>query len=157
MSNDSKTGSDERPFWETTPLIEMTPDQWESLCDGCGKCCLIKLEDEASDKLVFTNVACKELDCASCQCKSYSIRKQVVPDCLVLTVDNLPAYSDWLPYSCAYKRLFEQESLPEWHPLITGSTDAMHQGGFSAANRVVSEDFVADSDLEDHVVDWAGE
>jgi len=148
--------SDEN-YWETKSLDDMSTKEWEDLCDGCGKCCLIKLEDEATEQLVFTNVSCKELDCATCQCKSYSIRKQVVPDCLVLTPDNLPAYSDWLPHSCAYKRMFEGKTLPAWHPLITGTNEAMHKGGHSSANKIVSEAEVADVELENHVVDWAGE
>ena len=105
------------PFWKTKSLAEMSAEEWESLCDGCGKCCVLKLEDVDSGDIYYTDVACKLLDCASARCTDYPNRKASVPDCVVLRPDNLASLF-WMPTSCAYRVVFEGGDLPEWHPLV---------------------------------------
>ena len=138
-------------FWEQKSLEEMTPPEWESLCDGCGKCCLHKLEDEKSGEVFVCNVACRLLDLESCQCADYPNRKQLVPDCTVLTPDKIEEFH-WLPITCAYRLLAEHKPLPEWHPLISGSPTSAHEAGISVGGRVVSEDEA--DDLQHHITDW---
>ena len=140
-------------FWQR-PLADLTEGEWEALCDGCGRCCLHKLEDEDTGEIAETNVACKLLDTGTAQCRDYRHRKAFVPDCLRLTpklVKNVP----WLPASCAYVRRTEGKSLPEWHHLLTGSRDAMMEAGASVAGRCVSETVAGP--LEHHVIDWEDE
>ena len=108
-----------KPFWETTPLAAMSRDQWESLCDGCGRCCVHKLEDEETGELFPTNVACRLLDGATAQCKDYRNRKAHVPECVRLTPAKLDTI-DWLPSSCAYLRVHRGQGLADWHPLVSG-------------------------------------
>lgn len=141
-------------FWETVPLANMNSAQWESLCDGCGLCCLHKLEDEDSNEVYYTNVACQLLDTNSCSCQHYAERRQRVPGCLVLTTENLREHLPWLPDTCAYKRIAQQQSLPDWHPLLSGDSNSVHRAGISAGGRCVSECDVNEDDLEDHVVYW---
>jgi uncharacterized cysteine cluster protein YcgN (CxxCxxCC family) len=138
-------------FWKTKPLAEMTPEEWESLCDGCGKCCLEKLFDEDTEDLHYTDVACKLLDCQTCRCTNYEERAKFVPSCLRITVESLDALA-WLPDSCAYERLYQGRDLPSWHPLITGSDEALHRAGMSVKGRIISETEV--EDLRDHVAEW---
>ena len=107
------------PFWKTTPLGQMTRKQWESLCDGCGRCCLEKLRDADSNELFFTNVACKQLDLRNCRCKDYQNRKNIVPDCVQLTPRNVRRL-DWLPETCAYRLVADGDDLHWWHPLVSG-------------------------------------
>jgi len=140
-----------RPFWQTTRLEDMTTEQWESLCDGCGRCCLHKLRHEPSNELSFTNVACRLLDLQSCQCSDYARRQRRVPDCVSLTAASLREL-DWLPPSCAYRRLRDGKDLAWWHPLVSGDRDTVHQAGVSVRGRAVSERRAGA--LEDHVVDW---
>lgn len=140
-------------FWELD-LDELNRAEWEALCDGCGRCCLHKLEDEDTGEIAETNVACKLLDTGTAQCRDYRHRKAFVPDCLRLTpklVKNVP----WLPASCAYVRRAEGKSLPDWHHLLTGSRDAMMEAGASIAGRCVSETVAGP--LEHHVIDWEDE
>ena len=118
------------PFWKTKRLEEMTRDEWESLCDGCGRCCLHKLRDEDTEALSFTNVACRLLDLQSCRCSDYSRRQRRVPDCVSLTPRSLQSI-DWLPPSCAYRRLRDGLDLEWWHPLVSGDPDTVHQAGVS--------------------------
>ena len=139
------------PFWQAKRLDQMTEAEWESLCDGCGRCCLHKLRDEESGALAYTNVACRLLDTTSCQCRNYGERRREVPDCIGLTAPML-AEIDWLPPSCAYRRLAEGRDLPVWHPLITGDRLSPHRAGVTVAGRVISEDHAGD--LEYHIVDW---
>ncbi|ACR12530.1 conserved hypothetical protein [Teredinibacter turnerae T7901] len=139
-------------FWEM-PLTELSPQQWEQLCDGCGKCCLHKLQDEETDELYFTDVACRYLNTDACRCRDYQNRLQNQPDCLAITADNLELLS-WLPSTCAYRLRSEGRPLPEWHPLISGTAERMHELGQSVRGRVVSESEVQPDDLEDHVVFW---
>ena len=136
-------------FWQTTPLSEMSKEQWESLCDGCGKCCLHKLRDDETDEIYFTNVACRLLDLHSCRCSSYETRFRKVPDCVSLTPDILTTI-DWLPPSCAYRVLAEGKNLPVWHPLRTGSKSAMHAERISVRHIAVRESEVRD--WEDHII-----
>ena len=141
------------PFWTTKRLSQMTPEEWESLCDGCGRCCLHKLRDDATDALSFTRVACKLLDLHDCNCTDYARRQEKVPDCVALTPDALDDI-DWLPPTCAYRRVQEGRGLAWWHPLVSGDPDTVHQAGISVRDRVVSEEF--SGPLEVHVVDWPG-
>jgi uncharacterized cysteine cluster protein YcgN (CxxCxxCC family) len=128
----------QKPFWETTRLEQMTVPEWESLCDGCGLCCLIRFEDEDTGDIVPTRVACKLLDDQLCRCSDYPGRKKYVPDCIKLTpynIDDLP----WMPLSCAYRRLNEGKALPSWHPLVTGDPESVHLAGVSVRGQTVSE------------------
>jgi len=137
-------------FWEL-PLAELSRAEWEALCDGCGQCCLHKLEDEDTGEIAHTNVACKLLDTATARCRDYRNRKAFVPDCLRLTlriVDKVP----WLPATCAYRLRADGEPLPRWHHLVTGNSAAMERAGVSVAGRVVSE--VDAGPLEHHVIEW---
>ena len=140
-------------FWENKPLAEMTEEEWELLCDGCGRCCLVKLEDEDTGELHYTDVACRLLDCEACRCTDYRNRIERVPSCLRVSVDNI-AEADWLPPTCAYKLLHENKGLKWWHPLVSGTTDTVHEAGISVRGRVISESLVADNDLEDRCVAW---
>ena len=136
-------------FWEL-PLGELSRAEWEALCDGCGRCCLHKVEEETTGEYLPTNVACRLLDRVSCRCVSYSRRKAQVPDCLRLTPERLPRIG-WLPGSCAYVRRANGEPLPEWHYLLTGDRESVHQAGESARGWTVSEDEAGD--LLHHLVD----
>ncbi|MCE2571915.1 YcgN family cysteine cluster protein [Motilimonas eburnea] len=139
------------PFWQEKTLAKMTAQEWELLCDGCGKCCLSKLIDDDTDELHYTNVACKLLNTKSCQCKKYDKRFKHVPDCIKVSLDNIDQFQ-YLPGSCAYRRLAEGKPLPEWHPLLTGSTSAMHAGGHSVRGKVITE--FDEIDLQDHIATW---
>ena len=137
-------------FWETTPLDKMSRAEWESLCDGCGKCCLHKLEDEETGELMATNVACRLLDRRTGLCSDYRNRRAYVPECVRLT-PRLVRTLDWLPSTCAYRLLDEGKSLPDWHPLITGDPESVRRAGQSVSGWTVSEDEVGD--LEHHLID----
>ena len=139
------------PFWKRKSLTQMSKAEWESLCDGCAKCCLEKLEDSETGHIEYTDVACRLLDLDVCKCKHYATRKRIVPDCVVLTPDNVGALS-WMPATCAYRLLSEGKDLPDWHPLITGDPDSVHRAGVSVRGRVVSEEDAGD--LEEHIVIW---
>ncbi len=143
--------NDELKFWQTKMLTEMTDEEWESLCDGCGLCCLHKLEDADTGEISYTEVACRLLDCDSCQCINYPLRKKLVPDCVMLTPDQLKEFH-WLPKSCAYRLVIEGESLKSWHPLISGDKDSVHRAGVSVRGRAISERDAGA--IEDHIVDW---
>ncbi len=141
----------EAPFWKRKSLSEMTRREWESLCDGCGKCCLNKLEDEDTGEIALTEVACRYLDLGNCRCTDYANRLTLVPDCISLTPDNVSRLP-WLPATCAYRLLAEGSDLYWWHPLVSGDPGTVHEAGVSVRGKVVSEDDV--DDLEDHVVEW---
>jgi len=133
----------EKPFWQTKTLEQMTAREWESLCDGCGLCCLIRFEDEVTGEVIPTRVACKLLDQHLCQCKDYVNRKAHVPDCIKLTPWNIEALA-WMPPSCAYRRLHEGRGLASWHPLVTGDPNSVHKAGVSIRDQTVSEESLAD-------------
>ena len=141
------------PFWKHLALNEMNREQWESLCDGCGKCCLIKLEDEDSGCIHYTSVVCRYLDQQRCRCKVYTRRCSLVPTCVELHPDELDTLH-WMPSTCAYRLLHEGKPLPLWHPLISGSRRAMVAAGVTVTGKVVSEDYIHDEDLQTHVVEW---
>ena len=140
-------------FWENKTLAELDREEWESLCDGCGRCCLRKLEDEATGEIAYTDVACRLLDCSSCRCRNYSRRLSLVSDCVGLTPANLERLR-WMPSTCAYRLLFEGKPLPAWHPLISGSADSVHEAGISVAGRCVPETWVHEDEIETRIVDW---
>lgn len=144
---------DPLPFWKRKTLAEMSAAEWESLCDGCGRCCLHKLRDDATGALSFTNVACRLLDTETCRCTDYAHRRRRVPDCVRLTPETV-AEIDWLPPSCAYRRLSEGRDLPAWHPLITGEQQSVQRAGASVSGRVVSE--TEAGAIENYVVAWPG-
>ncbi|MDF1782274.1 MAG: YcgN family cysteine cluster protein [Alcanivoracaceae bacterium] len=140
-------------FWEHFALDQLEQDEWEALCDGCGRCCLVKLEDEDTGELHFTDVVCRYLDTQTCRCTSYATRLKVVPDCLQVSVDIAQRY-DWLPASCAYRRLARGEQLPTWHPLLTGTRTSVVDAGISVRGKVISEALVPEDLLEERIVQW---
>src|SRR4051795_13163840 len=141
-------------FWKTKTLEEMSSAEWESLCDGCARCCLEKLEDEDTGKIYFTHVSCRLLDAGLCACKDYPNRSDQVPDCVRLTPENVRTLS-WLPPSCGYRLVAEGRDLYWWHPLISGDPNTVHEAGVSVRGRVVgTEDEIPDENLEDHIVQW---
>lgn len=144
------------PFWETKTLEEMTNQEWESLCDGCGRCCLSKLEDIDTGAIAFTCVSCTLLETKTARCKDYANRFSKVPDCLAITAE-MARTSPWLPPTCAYKRLAEGRGLAWWHPLVSGNPKTVVQAGVSAGGRVTSEDGVSQDELENYIVNWPDE
>jgi uncharacterized protein len=142
------------PFWRIKSLAEMSPDEWEALCDGCAKCCLVKLEDEDTGRIHYTDVACALLDMGKCKCTDYSNRRERVPDCLGLTPENIDRVKQWMPSSCAYRLLANGKSLPSWHYLECGDRQAVHNLGHSVAGRCVSETGIEIDDLPEHIVFW---
>ncbi|WP_338446457.1 YcgN family cysteine cluster protein [Pelagerythrobacter marensis] len=137
-------------FWEL-PLAELSREEWESLCDGCGRCCLHKIEDADTGEIADTNVACKLLDTGTARCRDYRHRRAYVPDCLRLTLQIVDEV-EWLPETCAYRRRAAGRPLPDWHYLLSGDRDAVHRAGASVAGRVISESDAGP--LEHHIVDW---
>ena len=118
-------------FWRDKSLEEMSPDEWEALCDGCGKCCLLKLEDEDTGRVTYTSLACRLLDDQTCRCGNYSLRKTLVPQCMVLTPELVRAEMSWMPRTCAYRLIAEGYDLYAWHPLVSGDPDSVHKAGIS--------------------------
>ena len=143
------------PFWER-PLETLDEREWEALCDGCGRCCLHKLEEEDTGELAYTWLACRLLDCGTGRCSDYAHRSDKVPDCLRVTLDTVAEY-DWLPPTCAYRLRHLGLRLPDWHPLLSGDPDSVRAAGVSVAGRVVREDEAPDLPLVDYVVDWPGQ
>lgn len=137
-------------FWEDLPLEKLDRAQWEALCDGCGKCCIHKLEDEETGELHATNVACRLLDRRMGRCSDYKHRHAYVPECVRLTVRNVPDI-EWLPSTCAYRLRGEGKPLPDWHYLVSGDPESVHAAGQSTRGWTVSEDDVID--FEHHLVD----
>ena len=134
-------------------MPEMTAEEWESLCDGCAICCLYKLQDEDTDEVYYTDVVCRLLDLKQCRCTAYADRHQLMPTCVLLTPAVLESI-DWLPPTCAYRRVKEGRDLPWWHPLVSGKTGMVHRRGISIRRRAVPEQEVDMENLEDRVVDW---
>jgi uncharacterized cysteine cluster protein YcgN (CxxCxxCC family) len=132
-----------RPFWETKSLEQMTVSEWESLCDGCGLCCLVRFEDEDSGEIFPTRVHCRLFDSQACACTNYAQRKRHVPDCIKLTPHNIEELG-WMPLSCGYRRVHEGRGLADWHPLISGDPESVHRAGVSIRGETISEDELAD-------------
>jgi uncharacterized protein len=145
--------SDTRAFWRTTPLDRMTEAQWESLCDGCGRCCLLKLEDEDTGEIAYTDVHCRLYDPATCRCGNYALRKRLVSGCIVLTPENIHEIKGWMPSTCAYRLLAEGRPLPAWHPLVTGDPASVARAGIAMRDMTVPEYEVDEDDLPDHVIE----
>ena len=141
----------DRSFWRHKTLADMTRVEWEALCDGCGRCCLNKLENETTGEIFHTDISCRLLDPDTCRCTNYENRKRFVPECQILTHRNLNKYS-WLPSTCAYRLLQEGKELYWWHPLVSGDPKSVHDAGISVRHRIVSEREC--DDLENHVVSW---
>lgn len=149
--------SDLRPhFWEDVPLEDLSRAEWEALCDGCGKCCLNKLEDEDTGEVALTRVACRLFDDTTCRCGQYDTRHQFVPECITLTARNLKGHLYWMPETCAYKLLHEGKPLYDWHPLISGDPQSVHDAGVSMQSRTIPEFEVSDDDWEDHLIEEPG-
>ncbi len=142
------------PFWQVKSLTEMTQEEWESLCDGCGKCCLNKLIDADTDEVYTTSIACRLLDLRTARCKNYPKRQELVSECIKFAPDTMDEYVDWMPDSCAYRLIYQGFDLPEWHPLVTGDPDSAHQAGFSIKGKALrTEEKVPDpNDWFDYII-----
>ncbi|MBU0645119.1 MAG: YcgN family cysteine cluster protein [Alphaproteobacteria bacterium] len=140
-------------FWETVPLKKMTPEEWEALCDSCGKCCLNKIEDADTGEVFLTRVACRLLDDQSCQCGQYQIRKNLVPECIQLSPETIETHAYWMPVTCAYRLLWQGRELPDWHPLLTGDPESVHAAGVSVRGRTVPEFEVDEDEWEDYIIE----
>ena len=140
-------------FWKLKKLEDMPKEEWEALCDGCGKCCLVKLEDEEDSNIYYTSVHCRYLEEATCRCQCYTERTSLVPDCVWLTPAGAREYH-WLPKSCAYRLVAEGKDLPWWHHLVSGDRQTIHKAGMSIIGRSVSEDFVHPEGYDEYVIKW---
>lgn len=139
------------PFWESKPLSALSQAEWESLCDGCGLCCLHKLEDEDDGAIYYTQVSCRWLDHNSCRCQDYQHRQQLVSSCLDIRASS-PQIYDWLPPSCAYRLLAEGQRLPEWHPLVSGDPSSVHKSGVSLRGQMIAEHQVSEEEWPDYII-----
>ena len=154
MSNTEKKNKKFRQkFWEKLPIEQLNKDEWEALCDGCGKCCLHKLEDEETGNIEYTKISCRLLDDQTCKCGQYSIRKKFVPDCVVLSPVNISKVAYWLPNTCAYRLLYEGKPLFDWHPLVSGKKEAVHEAGISVRGICIPEFEIPEDEWEDHLMD----
>jgi len=140
-------------YWERVPLTAMTGKEWEALCDGCGRCCLNKLEDADTGEVALTRIACRLLDDQTCRCAQYDIRRQFVPDCIQLTPKTIEDHAYWLPRTCAYRLLWEGKPLYDWHPLLSGTAQSVHDAGISVQGWTIPEFEVPEEDWEDHIVE----
>lgn len=134
-------------------MTKLSQKEWEALCDGCGKCCLNKLEDEDTGQIALTRIACRLLDDSTCRCAQYEIRHQFVPECIVLKPDNIPDHLYWMPDTCAYRLVFEGRPLFDWHPLISGNPDTVHHAGVSVRGWTIPEFEVPEEDWEDYLIE----
>ena len=139
------------PYWRTKTLEEMTRTEWEALCDGCARCCLLKLEDEDTGEIAYTDIACRLLDTGTCRCTRYRQRLRLVPECVDLTPEQVRKVG-WLPSTCAYRLLAEGRDLAWWHPLVSGDPETVHKAGISVRGRVVPER--RGDDPEERIVTW---
>lgn len=144
--------SESGPYWKIKRLEELTEEEWEALCDGCGWCCLFKLEDEDTGEVHYTRVACRLLELKTCRCQDYARRSELVPSCLRITPENVHSLT-WLPETCAYRRVAAGQDLPEWHYLISGDRRAVHLAGASALGKAISEYGVDIKELEDYLLE----
>lgn len=153
-----RTAPGSKPFWETKRLDQMTRAEWESLCDGCGLCCLVRFEDEDTGEVIPTRVHCKLFDPVRCTCTDYANRREHVPDCIKLTPWNIEALG-WMPKSCAYRRIHEGRPLASWHPLVSGSAETVHQAGVSVRGQTVSETALKEPEdaLDFEAPEWKAE
>lgn len=140
-------------YWRKTPLSSMSRLEWEALCDGCGRCCLLKLEDEDTGQVAYTDVHCRLFDPGTCRCGNYAHRKRLVAGCVQLTPETIDESAPWMPETCAYRRLHEGRDLPDWHPLMTGDADSPRKAGMAMHNASVPEWEVDEDDLEDHIIE----
>ncbi|MHA6326260.1 YcgN family cysteine cluster protein [Roseivivax sp. CAU 1753] len=140
-------------FWEEKPLARMSPAEWEALCDGCGKCCLNKLEDEDTGQVELTRIACRLFDDATCRCAKYDTRHSFVPECIVLNPKTIAQHAYWLPRTCAYRLLWDGRPLYDWHPLISGTAESVHEAGVSVRGMTVPEFEIDEDDWEDHIIE----
>jgi hypothetical protein len=140
-------------FWKHKPLKSLTSEEWEALCDGCGKCCLNKLEDEDTGEVALTRIACRLLDEQSCKCGQYPIRHQFIPDCIVLKPSNIDENAYWMPKTCAYRLLWSGQPLFDWHPLISGNPETVHTANISVRGMTLSEFDINEEDWEDHIIE----
>ena len=140
-------------FWRDKSMAEMSSEEWELLCDGCGRCCMHKLENEDTGTVYYTRVACRLLDRDSCRCGDYPNRVRQVPDCVVMTPDNISEFA-WLPESCAYRRLDEGRGLAAWHPLVSGDPESVHRAGISVRGGTLAENEVDLDNIQEHVIHW---
>jgi len=141
------------PFWKKKSLSELSKDEWESLCDCCGRCCLRKVEYEQAGEVYYTDIACKYLDEETCQCIEYARSSSLVSDCLKLSPEDVKNFF-WLPATCAYRLIAEGRDLEEWHMLLSKDPESVHRAGYSVRGRVVREESVSEDDVEDHIIDW---
>lgn len=141
------------PAWVNKPLGRLSKHEWERLCDGCGRCCLHKLADSETGDIYYTSLACQLLDTELCQCTEYSCRRQYVPECLTLTVEDIPNLP-WLPLTCAYRLRYENKPLPDWHPLISGCEESVHEAGISVRDYALSETRVPEAEWPEYVIEW---
>ena len=148
--------SEDEPFWRRLTLEEMSPAEWESLCDGCGRCCLNKLEDWDTAEISWTDVACKLFEDSTCRCTDYPNRSTRIPDCETLNPEKVRTLT-WLPPTCGYRLVAEGRDLYWWHPLVSGDRDTVHLAGISARHKTRSEAGIRPDQLEDYIVDWPGE
>jgi len=139
-------------FWEKYNLNELSDEEWEALCDGCGYCCMVKFEDEDTGEILYTDVACRLFDNASCRCTDYPHRTQRIPSCLNIRDFNNTQYQ-WLPKTCAYRLLHEGKTLFDWHPLISGDSESVFRAGFSAHGKSVPEKTIPKDEMVDHIID----
>ena len=151
--NSSHNSGPQKSFWKTKPISDMSHSEWESLCDGCGKCCLNKLENDDTGEVHYTKIACRLLDNESCKCSQYSIRHQFVPDCIVLTPKNISEHAYWLPKTCAYYLLWKGKDLFAWHPLVSGDKNTVHEANVSVKEKTIAEFEVDEDEWEDYLWD----
>ncbi len=143
-------------FWERYALSQLSQAEWEALCDGCGKCCLHKLEDAETREISLTRVACRLLDDLECRCVHYDIRQRLVPDCVVLTPGNIEKISYWMPRTCAYRLLAEGKRLRDWHPLVSGDPESVHAAGVSVRGITIGEFDTPEEEWENHIMEEPG-